>query len=98
MGAFQLSSRAIIGTFYNRLKQNPGAWWIDKLSMLFQSDQGSETYKWLGMAPVMRQWVGGRQAKGFRENGMTIEKLDFEATLEVLVKELKRDKTSPFIS
>ena len=93
MGAFTLSSRAIIGTFYKRLEQNPGAWWIDKLSMLFQSDQGSETYKWLGMAPVMRQWIGGRQAKGFRENGLTIENLDFEATIEVMVKELRRDKT-----
>ena len=93
MGAMTLSSRAIIGEFYMRLEQAVGAEWINILSMLFQSDQGSETYKWLGMAPAMRQWVAGRHAKGFRENGITIENLDFEATMEVLVKELKRDKT-----
>ena len=97
MGAISLSSRAIIGEFYARLEQSVGAEWVNLLSMLFQSDQGSETYNWLGMAPVMREWVGGRNAKGFRENGITIENLSFEATLEVLVKELKRDKTGQIL-
>lgn len=97
MGAGTLSSRAIIGEFYNRLEQNIGAEWINPLSMPFNSDQGSEEYKWLGMAPAMREWVGGRQAKGFRENGITIKNKDFEATMEVLVKELKRDKTGQIL-
>lgn len=93
MSAQGLSSRAIIGEFFLRLEQAIGAEWIGPLSMLFQSDQGSETYKWLGMSPVMREWIGGRNAKGFRENGITIENLDFEATMEVFTKELRRDKT-----
>lgn len=93
MGATSLSSRSIIGTFYNRLQQNPGAEWIGALSMLFNSDQESETYKWLGMAPVMREWIAGRNAKGFRENGITIANKKFEATMEVLVDEIRRDKT-----
>lgn len=93
MGASQLTSRAIIGEFYMTLEQDAGASWIDRISNLFQSDQESETYKWLGMSPTMREWVGGRQAKGFRDNGLTIVNKEFEATLEVLVKEMKRDKT-----
>jgi phage major head subunit gpT-like protein len=93
MGASGLSSRAIIGMFFNRLAQNVGTEWIDAVSMLFQSDQESETYKWLGMSPQMREWVGGRNAKGFRENGITIINKDYEATMEVLLKELRRDKT-----
>jgi len=97
MSAIGLSSRAIIGEFYARLEQNVGAGWVDPLSMLFQSDQGSETYKWLGMAPAMRRFIGGRNAKGFRENGITIENLSFEATMEVLVKELRRDKTGQIL-
>jgi len=92
MGASFLSSKNIIGSFYARLQQAVGATWIDSLSMKFQSDQESETYKWLGMAPAMREWVGGRNAKGFRENGITIENKEYEATMEVLVKELRRDK------
>ena len=93
MGAGSLSSRAIIGSFYNRLAADPGMAWINDTSMLFDSNQESETYKWLGMAPAMREWIGGRNAKGFRDNGLTIVNKTFEATMEVLVDEIRRDKT-----
>lgn len=93
MSASSLSSRAIIGEFYNTLDQNVGALWVPGTSMLMTSDQESETYKWLGMAPAMREWVGGRLAKGFRDNGVTITNKTFEATLEVLLDEIRRDKT-----
>jgi phage major head subunit gpT-like protein len=97
MGAQGLGSRAIIGTFYDVLAQNNGAAWVDPLSMLFQSNQESETYKWLGMSPAMREWIGGRNAKGFRENGLTIVNKHYEATLEVLLQELRRDKTGQIL-
>lgn len=93
MGAKSLGSRAIIGEFYMRLEQDLGATWVPQVSMLFQSDQESETYAWLGMAPAMREWIGGRQAKGFRENGLTIANKKYESTLEVPVDWLRRDKT-----
>lgn len=93
MGASGLSSRAIIGEFYKTLNQDDGAAWVGAIAMLFTSDQDSETYKWLGQSPAMREWVGGRNAKGFRENGLTITNKHYETTLEVLVKELRRDKT-----
>lgn len=93
MSAKGLGSRAIIGEFYRRLEQDLGASWIPSVSMYFGSDQDSETYKWLGQTPAMREWVGGRNAKGFTENGITIENKHYEATLEVLVREARRDKT-----
>ncbi|MCB4365408.1 Mu-like prophage major head subunit gpT family protein [Hydrogenophaga taeniospiralis] len=93
MSAQGLSSRAIIGEFYNTLEQDMGGLWIPQVSNLFDSDQESETYKWLGQSPTMREWIGGRQAKGFTSEGVTIANKDFEATLEVLVKEMRRDKT-----
>lgn len=93
MGAIGLSSRAIIGEFYKTLEADPGARFIDAISMLFTSNQESETYKWLGQTPAMREWVGGRNAKGFRENGLTIINKHYEATLDVLVREMRRDKT-----
>ena len=93
MGATALSSRAIIGEFYATLQQDLGLSWIDSVSNPFDSNQESETYKWLGMAPAMREWIGGRQAKGFRTDGITIVNKNFEATLEVLVDEIRRDKT-----
>jgi phage major head subunit gpT-like protein len=93
MGAQGLSSRAIIGRFYQTLTERALAAWVGRISALFESNQESETYKWLGMVPAMRQWIGGREAKGFRESGMTIVNKEWEATLEVLAPELRRDKT-----
>lgn len=88
-----ITSRAIIGMFYAALAQDYGASWIPQIGMEFNSNQESETYKWLGMVPAMREWLGGRQAKGLRENGLTIVNKKYEATLEVNVDDLNRDKT-----
>lgn len=93
MGAQLLSSRAIIGKYYEVLAQNAGLSWIDALSMYMPSDQESETYKWLGMIPGMREWIGGRNAKGFSTNGLTIVNKHFEATIEVMTREMRLDKT-----
>jgi len=96
MGAYKLSSRAIIGSFFARLSMGPQAW-VNQIAMTFESNQASEEYAWLGMSPVMREWVGGRNAKGFKENGITIKNKKFEATMEVLVDELRRDKTGQIL-
>jgi hypothetical protein len=93
MGASGLGSRAIIGRFYETLALELGKSWVSRIGMLFSSDQESETYKWLGMVPALREWIGGRLAKGFRENGLTIVNKLFEATLAVKVDDLRRDKT-----
>jgi len=93
MGLKGLSSRAIIGRFYETLEASLGKSWISKVAMGFDSNQESETYKWLGFSPALREWIGGRQAKGLRENGITIANKKFEATLEIDVDDLRRDKT-----
>lgn len=41
----------------------------------------------------MREWIGGREAKGFRENGITIANKKYEATLEIPLDWMRRDKT-----
>jgi len=88
-----ISSAGVIGEFFLQLESLLGAGWINLISMMFDSDQESETYNWLGMSPAMREWIGGRQAKGFRENGITIVNKEFEATVEIPVKWMRRDKT-----
>jgi len=88
-----LGSRAIIGKFYEILELGQQASWPFQIGMEIPSDQESETYKWLGASPAMREWVGGRQAKGLKENGITITNKKFEATLEIDVDDHRRDKT-----
>jgi phage major head subunit gpT-like protein len=88
-----ISSKGVIGQFYAALRQDLGQSWIPGVSMLFNSTQETETYKWLGMVPQMREWVGGRQPKGLRENGISITNKKYESTLEINVDDLRRDKT-----
>jgi len=90
------SSRAIIGSFYERLANtNPPAW-VGNLATRVESNQSSEDYRWLGMTPVMREWVGGRAAQGFRTNGINVANKVFEATVEVDLDDIRRDKTGQF--
>lgn len=88
-----ITSRSVIGRFYEMLEGSFDNSWVSRIGMYFNSDQSSETYKWLGMSPAMREWIGGRNAKGLRENGLTIANKTFESTLEIGVDDLRRDKT-----
>lgn len=88
-----LSSRDIIGRYYRALEQDVGGAWLDAVSNMFGSDQASETYNFLGQSPVMRKWIGARNAKSFGGDGITIVNDHYEATLEIAVKDARRDKT-----
>lgn len=93
-----LSSRAIIGMYYARLESNPGMVWVDGVSNLFGSDQASETYPFLGQSPMMREWVGGRQAKGLQANSVMLTNRHYEATLEIAVRDARRDKSGQIVA
>lgn len=94
MSAQELSSRAVIGMYFEALEAQAGMGWMDAVSNLFNSDQSSEQYKWIGMPPAMREWLGGRNAKGFTTNGIEIVNKHFESTIEIALKDLRRDKTA----
>lgn len=87
-----LTSRAVIGEFYNRLEQG-NAGWATRLAMKISSNQASENYAWLGMSPTMREWIGGRHAKDLAEFSFRIDNKEHEATLKVKRHELRRDNS-----
>ena len=89
-----LSSRAIMAMYFARLETNPGLPWINGVSNLFTSDQAQEVYKFLGQSPRMREWIGGRQAKGLSGQGITVTNVHYEATLELSKRDVRRDKSS----
>ena len=88
-----LTSRAIIGRFYRRLEEFADAAWWTKLAMRFASNQESETYRWLGMVPQVREWIGGRQVRPLRSQGITLVNKIWESTIRVDADEQRRDKT-----
>lgn len=89
----KITSRAVVGMYFQALETVSGALWLDKVSNYFKSDQSSEEYAFLSNTPRLREWVGGRHAKGFVENGITIQNKHYEATLEIKLKDMRRDKT-----
>lgn len=88
-----ISSRAIVGMYYQALEQSQQLGWQEAVSNYFTSDMPEETYAMLGMPPVMREWIGGRQAKGLRDDSFAIRNKHYEATIEVLLSDMRRDKT-----
>jgi len=89
----KITSRAVVGMYFQALETDTSASWIDKVSNYFKSDQSSEEYAFISNSPKLREWVGGRHAKGFVENGITIQNKHYEATIEIKLKDLRRDKT-----
>lgn len=90
----KISSRAIIGEFFRVLNAETGIGWVNAVSGTpFSSDQSSEEYAWLGMVPAMQEWVNGRKAKGLRDQSYKILNKKYEATIDILVDWLRRDKT-----
>ena len=85
-----LTSRAIIGEIYNRLTDGDQSW-VNRYAMKITSRQETENYGWLGMVPAMREWIAGRDPQKLREFTFAITNKDYEATLEILTKELRRD-------
>ena len=93
MGLERLSNRAVLGMILERLMSSTGVPWVNALSTYVPSDQASEEYAWLGMAPLLREMLGGRKVKSLRDFGITIDNLDFESTLGIKDKDMRRDKT-----
>ena len=88
----KITSRAVVGEFKRALEVATPPSWVGMTANPFQSDQASEEYPWLSSTPALREWVGGRNAKGFTENAISIRNRHFEATLELLVCDMRRDK------
>jgi len=93
MSGYKIGEKGIIGKIFNKLSIIAAPAWVDATAMLIPSNQEVETYAALGMSPMMREWIGGRDAKKLRESDYQIRNKTFEATLEIMVDDLRRDKT-----
>lgn len=96
MSAQDLGSQEIIGRMFLRLRNGPMSW-VMRIAMKIDSDRETERHRWLGMSPAMREWVGGRLAVSLRSFGIDITNLDYEATIEVLVREMRREAVSQLV-
>lgn len=88
-----LSSRALAGEIKVALEAIPNSGWPYDISMFNgASTQLTETYPLIGMPPRLREWVGGRQPKALRSSALTVTNKKWEATIEVALDDMRRDK------
>ena len=77
--------------FFNRFDATPAVY--RDLCTELTSTKDQENYRWLGSVPQMREFIGGRQAKGLRPESYDVVNKTYEATLEVDVNEVADDQT-----
>lgn len=86
-----LLERGLRSEFFIRFEGTPTV--FGDLSTRIVSTGASETYRWLGTVPRMREWGGGRVAQGLRTESYSVENLKYEATIEVDRDEIADDQT-----
>jgi phage major head subunit gpT-like protein len=85
--------KGVMAFYFQALELYSGQSWINRLANRFISNQASETYASIGTVPQMREWIGGKQPKGFTEQSLIITNKDFESTIRIKNKDRRRDKT-----
>jgi len=86
-----LLTKGLRSEFFDRF--NKTTMHYTDLATRIPSTSDSETYKWLGTVPNMREWGTGRLAKGLRTESYSVENLKYEATIEVDRDEIADDQT-----
>lgn len=88
-----LTSRDIIGMIDNGIEGSKDTSWPYLVGLETNSNQETEKYKIIGASPALREWIGGRSQKSLRTAGIDVVNKLFEATIDVAVSDLRRDKT-----
>ncbi len=86
-----LVAKGLRSEFFNRFEATTT--YYQDLATRVASTTDSETYRWLGTVPQVREWGEGRLAQGLRSESYSIENLKYEATLEVDRDEFSDDQT-----
>lgn len=86
-----LLTQGLRSEFFDRFR-NTVTYYQD-LATRIPSTSDSETYRWLGTVPRMREWGTGRLAKGLRTESYSVENYKYESTVEVDRDEIADDQT-----
>ncbi len=94
MGAQRIGSAGVKGMMRRALQEDRGIEWVNLIAgPEWASESAVEDYPFIGNVPAMREWIGGRDVYDFNEAELSVRNTHFEATIRILLKELRRDKT-----
>jgi hypothetical protein len=90
----RITSRGIRGEIQYEIDKYLGLSWVNRLAMRVRSDQELEEYAMLGAPPGWREKIGALLVKKLREYALTIRNRDYESTMAIPGKWIRRDKTA----
>jgi hypothetical protein len=86
-----LADPAVIGIILQALDA-PSDSWLDSICNRYNSTQATETYAAAGNVAPMREWIGEKQIKSLNTFSLTISNKDWESTLRLFERDIRRDK------
>jgi phage major head subunit gpT-like protein len=87
----KITTKGVVGMILARLETGSAAW-VGAISMRMTSTQAVETYGWLGSAPALREFIGGRTPAELAEYSWTVTNKDYEGSITIKSKDMRRDK------
>lgn len=88
----KITTKGVVGLILARLDTGPTAW-VTSVAMRMDSTQATEEYGWLGASPAMREFIEGRSPQELAENSFTVSNKDYEGSIQIWSKDMRRDKT-----
>ncbi len=87
----KITAKGVVGMILLRLETGSAAW-VGDVAMRMSSTQAIETYGWLGSAPGLREFIGGRTPAELAETSFTVSNKDYEGSITFKSKDMRRDK------
>ena len=87
----KITTEGVRGMILARLDTGNAAW-INRVAMRMTSTQATEDYAWMGTAPALREFIGGRTPAELRELSFSISNKDYEGSIRIQSKDMRRDK------
>lgn len=70
--------------------------YLERLATVVNSSGRDETYAWLGAIPMLREWIGERQAKDLELHDYSLKNVTFESTVKVKREDIEDDRAGVY--
>lgn len=96
-GTAQLSEKGILGLFYQAWEGAHNLSWVEMVSMMVDSDEKTEEYRFLGESPNLEEETDGLKLKELLAHGFEITNKKFSTGLRIPTVDLRRDKSGQIL-
>ena len=93
LGTSALTSKQVIGWFFETRAAARAAAWAEAVANLFPSNQEIETYVGLGANPTMKETLGQLNIHKLSALYYQLRNKEYDASIEIPVADMRRDKT-----